>query len=197
MKKLIIGLTLLSSISSFACINNIEGKLCVGDTVVPDNSSRTYTIKSINPRTKMLQVIRNSTSYRKTISQLGLTRGCMDGLCVGDTVVPDNSSRTYTIKSINPHTKQYQVVRNSTSYRKTISQLGLTRGCMDGLCVGDTVVPDNSSRTYTIKSINPHTKQYQVVRNSTSYRKTISQLGLIDQCTDYSDDIRDASILID
>lgn len=80
MKKLLAGLTLLTSISSFACIESDFGRLCVGDKVVPndENGSHTYTIKSVNPYTKKFQIYVGSYYTRKSIDELGVLEFCTD-----------------------------------------------------------------------------------------------------------------------
>lgn len=180
---------------AFACYDSNDNRLCTGDRVIPEEYSIGYAeIKAINSNTGKATVKgNNSTNYhRYDVQDLGITQGCFSGLCVDDKIIPDAYSRGYaTVKAVNSYSRKYTVKGNSSTnyHRYSRQKISFTKGCIEGVCVGDKVFPDAYSRGYAIvKAINPTTRKFTVKGNNTTnyHRYDFDELALIEECLDYN-----------
>lgn len=84
MKKILIGLLVLGSFSSFAC------DYCVGAKVITDLGKVGIISGKIQDDKVAIAYGSNSVDYSYEISKVALTTGCTsDGFCVGDKVITD------------------------------------------------------------------------------------------------------------
>lgn len=203
MKKTIALVTLLLSFGALACGQpGAVNSLCPGDTVHPDGwtHSQGGKVVSYNPSTGVIKVRSSSTgkTFNFGVRELGVTKGCLDHVCVGDMVHPDawTHSQGANVVSINPHTRNIKVLSRSTGKTMNMSSrdLGLARGCSEGICVGDIVSPDSwtHSQGANVVSINPVTRVIKVLSRSTgkTANMAVRELGVMNYCADYSNDQR-------
>ncbi|CBW26370.1 putative exported protein [Halobacteriovorax marinus SJ] len=187
---------------AFACIDINDNKICRGDTVYPDSwdHSRGGVVKAINPHTQKMTVKSNNTgdTFRFRANEVSLALGCLENVCVGDKIYPDSwdHSRGGVVKAINPHTKKMTVKSNNTgdTFRFFEEEVSIGRGCIEGICVEDTVLPDswNHTRGGVVKAVNPYTKKITVKSNNTgnTFRFTAYVLAVLDECLDYDNSQR-------
>lgn len=202
MKKTFALLTLLASFGALACGQPDTAYLCPGAKVHPDNwtHSQGGTVVSYNPSTGVIKVRSSSTGNTANfgVRDLGVTQGCIDHVCVGDRVHPDNwtHSQGATVVSVNPHTRNIKILSRSTGNTANTNarDLGLARGCSEGICVGDTVSPDSwtHSQGATVISINPVTRNIKILSRSTGNTANVRarDLGVMNYCAEYSNDQR-------
>ncbi len=174
------------SYDQIALMQGCLARSCVNDQVIPENYSNGYaTVKAINFSTQKFTVLGNfSSSYsRFSAESLALTSGCLGDKCVNEQVIPNNYSNGHaTIKAVNQTRNTLTVLGNfSSSYtRVSGDNVAKMQGCMNGICVGDRVVPYNYTNGYaTVKAINMSTGEFTVLGNfsSTYSRYRAHQLG--------------------
>jgi hypothetical protein len=176
MKALFVGFFALWSSVSLACINTGDTTLCAGDTVYPDawEHTRGGSIIAFNPHSGELSVRSNSSGSvsRFSLREIAVPRGCVEGVCVNDTVFPDSweHARGGRVLAINHATGVIKVVSNSTGNAMLFKAHNLARntGCLNFSCVGDTVFPDSweHAKGGRVVAVNPMTQKLAIVSNS-------------------------------
>lgn len=219
MKKLVIVLLLFWVQQSFACIE-LENKVqvCPGETVYPEIQiypARVGTVKAVNIQQQTLMVhhkSENSDGYiqKYSIRSVSIVDSCSaDGICPGQTVYPDNFSEYVgdgaIVKAVNLYNNTIIVQsqgKNSDGqlYLVPTKELSITKGCLEGICVGDDVFPDSFSGSIhvkgtKVKAINFYKKIITVQdqgENSRGYlfRYPASKLSIINACIDYNNSAR-------
>jgi hypothetical protein len=170
--KGLLAVSLVMSANALACET---GLICPGATVYPDDYSAGFAqVIAINPSTGQITVKGNySSSYgRYSVEQLAIPTGCMQGMCVGDRVIPSNYSAGYaSIIAINTYKKTFTVKGNySDNYSRYSAQsLATLSGCYRGVCVGENVIPSDYSNGYaTVIAFNPVSRVFTVKGNYSS-----------------------------
>lgn len=148
MKTFILGLLIFSAQQTFACINVNDAQICVGDkvykgTIYPSGA----TVTRINSETNVVAV---QTAFDKdpaeltffeNAADLDLTTVCLGEVCIGDKVYRGTIYKGGgEVVGINLATKKATVqLPNSSLVVLKTNDLHLTKGCLSGVCVGDTV----------------------------------------------------------
>ena len=196
MKSIIAISMLLLAQAAYSCP---EGQVCSGQVVIPDNYTRGFAeVIAINTSTDVITVKGNLSRdfHRYPMSQLALTEGCLDRICVDNKVIPDSYTKGYAdVKGINYHSNRFVVKGNFSNeyHRYRSDKMAKTRGCLRGICVGDKVFPDSYSRGYAeVRAINHDSRKYVVKGNLSDkyHRYEKRELALMEACHDYSDDER-------
>ncbi len=218
MKKILIAVTLLTSISStLACRNSNDKLLCANDVVI-SKSGYVGKVIGVKPRSSKVAVKWSttpkgySTNNRSTVrvEEISVGRGCLSYFCVNDTVVSKSGYVGYII-GLNPHTSSAAIRWKttpkgySTNHRTTVKvkKLSIGRGCVYGICVEDTVISENGYIGRVI-GVNPHNSQAAVRWGttpkgySTNHRTTISidELYIEKFCRTYGEENRGLNISI-
>lgn len=196
--SILTGLILVSSIQAIACPNRTADKLlCPGDTVYPYDFIRgSGSVIGVNPVQRKVSVrddLNGSTVYNYQINQVAIGTGCFENYCVGDKVFGNDFIRgDGRIVGVNPYTRSVVVRDNlngSTLYNYKIDQIGVGFGCLDGFCVGDTVIADDFVRgSGTVVGVNPFSRRLFVRDNlngSTLYQYTSDRLTTSAYCAEY------------
>lgn len=186
---LVVGLLGMQSLA-LACPHNQQMFMCPGDPVV-DSGGTSGTVKAINPfkHTVSMYEPAYGRNYEYSIEQVALGVGCLEGYCVGDSVV-DSGGTSGKIVAVNPYNRQIAMYEPAygRNYLYSIDQVSLGLGCMEGYCVGDQVV-DSGGTNGTIVGINRANGQAAVYEPSygRNYVYGIRTLGSTNFCTTYGD----------
>lgn len=173
--KIITCVMLLSISSTFAC----DTSVCSEEKVIPLHYTGGYaTVKAVvsSGEEVMVQSSNNGSISKQSIFDLALTKGCLEGICVGTKVYP----RYYTggFATVEGISKIHRVVMVKSSndgklYKEAVLELPKSEGCYKGLCVGDQVYPASYSGGYAIiKGIN---KIYKFAMVESSINQAIDQ----------------------
>ena len=126
-----------------------------------------------------------------SVDRLALPSGCLGNACVGDTVYPDDlNHKGAEVLAVNSHTQKVTVRSNKSgsTYRYSKNRLALKKGCIEGICVGDTVLPDDlNHRGAIVLAVNPYTQKVTVRSNQSgsTYRYQPYRVAVLDECLDY------------
>ena len=138
MNKLLAMLLTLGSFSSFACIDyESTSEICVDDTVFKGseykNGAKVVAINSYE-NTITVRSVNNSKLFVERARDLDLTKGCLLGVCVDDTVFK-GSEYKYGAKvvAINSHENTITVksVNNSKLFVERARDLDVVDACVD------------------------------------------------------------------
>ncbi len=169
------------SISAIACIEDI----CRGDLVIPENySTGLAEVTEVGTRDGQITVQRsdslNAESY--SVSEIAITKGCYSDVCMDQKVIPDTYSRGFAfVEGINKYRRTFTVKVNLSRdyHRNKHRELAFTRGCLNGFCTGDQVVPFNYGRGFAIvQAINPTLGSFTVLGNLSSDYHRYSSLQM-------------------
>lgn len=206
MKYFLLGLGMLTSLSSFAnCeLNNTstlpmngESNLCIGSSIIT-NSGLSGTVEAVFPNGRhMVKLVGYSGLHSYEANQLGRTAGCTSNkFCVDESIVTD-SGLAGTIKAIQPNGEvSVRLVGYSGYHKYTTQQLFRRDGCLKRkLCVNDTVISTSGLRG-TIKAVDTETQRAQVslVGYSGHHKYQESDLGKTTGCNDYKYCVNDSVI---
>ena len=150
MKKLLFGIVVLGSLSSYACIDlGSEKSVCAGDTVYTNYYSQGATVEIVNREANRVTVASNISGNSNSISanQLYLATGCNnEGMCVNDEIITSSYFHGATITGVNPSNNRLMVKYTFKYYDDyfqfnsiAASQVYNKKGCLDDVCVGDIV----------------------------------------------------------
>jgi hypothetical protein len=178
-KKMLITLFILKSISAFACITEGDVTMCVGDIVFKGASTGATGAKvlAINKAAKMatIQTLSGGALLRVTPKEIDVTKGCVENICVGDSVY--NNTYSFAVEGMKVvainNTDKTVIVHAVTAYiyRLSVDNLAIARGCLEGVCVGDKVFKgaDYTAVGATVMAINYTSKMLiNSVEKSTS-----------------------------
>ena len=204
MKSFIAILTVFLAQQSFACIDYAsQVKICPGETVYKGSSySSGATILGVNQFKNTVTVRSNYSGNNNTenVTDLYITRGCIGHVCVGNVVYKGSSySSGATVLAINPHQGTVTVKSNySGNLNVEYSQgVDLVRGCLYGICVGDTVYKGSSySSGATVIAINYQNRTVTVKSNYSGNLNVEDprNLDVTNMCADYGQDYRQQSM---
>jgi serine protease inhibitor ecotin len=185
--KLLSLVLMLSSTAAMACPHSQKQFICPGDSVV-DSDNSAGIVTAINPfqHTAAYRIDRVGT-YSAQIETLALAQGCLEAVCVGDTIY-DSDNSAGTVVAINPFDNRvaYRIDRVGT-YSADVSTLKVTYGCSLGYCVGDQIVDsDNSNGTIVALSPYDDNAAYRIDRVGT-YAAQIETLSSTQYCAQYGD----------
>ncbi len=176
-----------------ACIDlGNDKRVCPGDTVYTNYFDKGARVKAINPRT--LQIMLESTYTGNTRAssprELYLTRGCeARGMCVGDLVYTQFFDRGARIKAINPTTRQILLESTHTGNSNAVAprEILVTRGCIQGICVGDGIYTNFFDRGATVKAISQTAKKVLVQSTYTGNARIVEvdEIMVTDHCLDF------------
>ncbi len=167
----------------------------VGDVVIPDNynSSKAKVVAmGYNSEVMVKSTSYYSSNERVSLSNLAVTTGCLNNICVGDKVIPSSySSSKATVVGIN-FAKQKFVVKSDSYYgdfeRFSIDRLAATKGCIRSICVGEKVYTANSRGSSTVKAVNVYSGK--IVIQSDSYYSSFERVDYRDVFVTDSNDRR-------
>jgi len=167
------------------CIDVPAARVCAGDTVIPEDFTHgTATVIAVNARYRevLVQGDLDRRNYRRSIRQLFLTSGCINEVCVNNSVIPDLFNYgTATVEAVH-FNQNLALVRGDIDgryYKLSPNEMSVTEGCMYRFCVGDVVIPEDFTHgTATIVGIN-YSQRFFVVRGDIDgriYRRSEQQL---------------------
>jgi preprotein translocase subunit YajC len=176
MKKLLLSLALLNFMgSALACDESKEQLLCSGDTVISKDGYVGKVI-GLNVRSKNAMVKWHTTASgystnsrtKDKIKDLSIGKGCLAYLCVGDTVT-EKGGYVGRVLGINPNSQSVAVRWHTrangypTNSRTTVRArlLSIGSGCIEGICVDDTVM-DDDGYVGTVIGVNPNSLEIAV-----------------------------------
>jgi hypothetical protein len=172
-----------------------------GDVIIPDSYSiNNYAVaRAVSIDTgKIIAKVNGTSNYRQyNVNNVAVTSGCMEGMCVGDSVIPDEYDHNYAvIKGLNRYSHKYTIAAKGSSryYRFKKNEISTTQGCLDGICVGDKVFPDSFSHNYAIVvAINPYTRDIvSRAKGSSRYNRCKSnEMTLLEEGENYTNEQRD------
>lgn len=182
--------------SELSIMKGCLGKVCVGQTVTPPGySTGSARVVAVNP-IKNIVVVRSSNNnrmYEHRPEELSTQDGCLARMCVGDSVNPMGYSTGYAVVvAVNKDLGQIQVrsTNNNRIYTHTPEELAVRKGCLEGICVKDTVIPNGySTGNATVIAINFRSGTF-IVRSSNNnrlYPHEARDLAVSDLCADYSE----------
>ncbi|OFZ13025.1 MAG: hypothetical protein A2X86_09385 [Bdellovibrionales bacterium GWA2_49_15] len=122
--------------------------------------------------------------YTFAESELGLPAGCLDRFCVGDKVFPESWDHIYGGNVLAVFLAKGQLLIKSNKsgdlYKMNPSGLAVGSGCLEYLCVGQTVYPRSWDHSYggNIIAINPASRLFTVKSNKSGdvYKFSITDL---------------------
>lgn len=173
MKNTILFLGLFTSFSSFACIDiDSNLKICPNDIVYKGvDYKEGARVIAVNPRKETVTVksIYSGSMGVESLEDLSLTVGCVQGVCVGETIFKDDMYRSGArVVAVNP--KQGTVVVKSV-YSGSLEvenplNLSLPNGCVNNICVGETIFKgDHYKNGATVVAVNKGNKSLVVRSN--------------------------------
>lgn len=208
MKKILIGVLLLGSISAFSkpCIpalGDSQLNICVGDFVnVGSDFIKGAEVTGVNRRTNMvgLRSINNGRQSERHIRDIQVGKGCVHHdlmkVCVGDFVnVGDEYIKGAIVTGVNPSTLMVGLrsKNNSRQGEKHIDAVQVGKGCLYGACVGDFAnIGDSYVRGAVITGINPNTLTVGLrsINNGRQGKRHIDEVNISTECLDYNEDQR-------
>lgn len=170
-----------------ACPHSEQQFMCPGDPVV-DQFGNSGTVAAINPFQKTVAVnYGGSSNNQYDMKTVALGLGCLEGYCVGDSVV-DQFGNSGTVSAVNPYNGNVSVnYGGSTNNLYPVDTVALGMGCLQGYCVGDGVV-DQFGNSGKIAAINYYNSQVAI-----NYGRAVNNLYNIQTvsttayCTTYGD----------
>jgi hypothetical protein len=189
---------LLITLNTNAC----DSEFCVGDKVFPMDWKyyRGGTVKAINEFTNMVTVQSNYNldNYQFYTFQLSQAKGCLEYSCVDHIIYSSvlKNNRGGKILGINPYAKSFSVQSyyNSDVYFIPMTQISIRRGCIEGICVGDKVMPFDWTHQNggIVVAINPYNFKITIKSNYNLklYRYYASDLAVNTKNKKYSNDQR-------
>lgn len=168
--------------------------LCVGDTVYSAYYSSGARIQGINPTSRQLFVKSTITSSTSVVnaSDLLVLKGCVSrGMCVGDTIYSAYYSSGARILAVDRANRQMMVKSNITSSTSIVSNRDalITRGCTEGICVGDGVYTNyyTSGAKVLAVGLDGRVMLKSSITSSTSI-VTAGEVMVTDYCVDFNDE---------
>jgi hypothetical protein len=179
------------------------GRFCVNDLVYKGTDySQGATIIAIHPSTGQVVARSNYNANLgvESVSDLYLTRGCIGKLCVDGLVYKGTDySQGATIVAIQPNVNQV-IVRSNYNGNLGIelaSSLSVTRGCVYGVCVGDTIFKGSDySQGAEVIAVNRSERTVLVrsVYNGNIGIEDPRDLSVTNACADYDEAVRESSM---
>ena len=149
--------------NDIASVKGCSADLCVGSTVYPISEGRAGTsaiVVGIESNGNYILEFNSDLAVGGGWGRGGLAaaRGCVEGLCVGKTVVATNGERAWTsavIIAIDPSglfTLKF-TADDAVGSGWGRASLAATEGCIEDLCVGETVLPTEVTRIGTLSTV--------------------------------------------
>lgn len=120
MKKLMFAVALLSSMTSFACIETGKGnKICTGNTVIVGQGSSADwgIVATVNLKTNKIGV-QDKFGWINVhnIDEVQAEKGCLEEICVGDRATADNLGYQANVVAVNSKTRMIGLIDRSYGY---------------------------------------------------------------------------------
>jgi ribosomal protein L24 len=194
MKKILfLVASMISAQSALACIDNSGFTICPGDVVYKGTVySQGATVVAINPyrNTVTVRSVYAGNLNTENVTDLDITRGCIDRVCVGDKVYKGTEfSQGARVLALNPNsrTATVQSIYAGNLVKSDVSSFDLVSGCIRNICVGDKVYKGTQfSQGAMVISINPgrNTATVQSVYAGNLSTTEITSLEVTHGCID-------------
>ncbi|CAE81170.1 beta-sandwich domain-containing protein [Bdellovibrio bacteriovorus] len=171
------------SLSELASSIQCSRELCVGDSVMYNNTTKAKLLKVYSNGKVQVTIEGYSGTHMISISEISRPTRCLEGVCAGDSLMYDRTMEAKVIEVYNNRQALVTIEGYNGTHTVAISSLSKKITCASGICAGDQMMYDFTMKAKVIKVYSNGQAMVRIEGYSSTHTVSLTSLTKAVSCS--------------